>query len=247
MEIGGVNLLLAFLAGLVSCVSPCVLPLAPIYMSSLVGESAGGGSAGAAIAIDRRAPLRHGLAFMTGFILLFTALGASVGVVGYAVQDQLPLLQRIGGVFLIAMGLHMSGILPIPPLYRGIGIDWDRRIPPGYLRSFFSGMFISAGWLPCVGPTLGAILTLAITSGAAASGAVLLLVYALGLAVPFVGIGLTLSRMPRTLRWINRQHAAIGLVSGIVMIVMGVLLFTGTLTRLNQYFGFASSGLGAKI
>lgn len=242
VEIGGVNVLVAFLAGLVSCISPCVLPLAPVYIGSLAG-----GSVGSVTVADRRAPLLHGLAFMTGFILLFTALGVSVGLVGYAFQDQLPLLQRLGGLFLIVMGLHMSGVIRIPALYRGIGLDWDTRVGPGYLRSFLAGAFISAGWLPCVGPTLGAILTLAITSGAALEGGVLLLVYSLGLAVPFVGIGLTLSRTPPALRWMNRHHTAIGIAAGVVMVVMGILLFTGTLTRLNQYFQFASSGLGAQI
>lgn len=241
-EIGGVNVMVAFLAGVVSCISPCVLPLAPLY----IGNLAGGSVANVAV-MDRRAPLMHGLAFMAGFILLFTALGASVGLVGYALQDQLPLLQRVGGVVLIVMGLHLSGVITISTLYRGIGLDWDARLNPGYLRSFLSGMFISAGWLPCVGPTLGAILTLAITSGAALEGGALLLVYSLGLAVPFVGLGLTLSRTPSALRWMNRHHTAISIAAGAVMVVMGILLFTGTLTRLNQYFGFASSGFGAKI
>jgi cytochrome c-type biogenesis protein len=240
MEIGGVNVLVAFLAGLVSCISPCVLPLAPVYMGSLAG-----GSVGAAV-LDRRAPLLHGLAFMAGFILLFTALGASVGLVGFALQDQLPLLTKVGGIFLIVMGLHMSGLIRLTFHSRGLGLDWDTRLAPGYARSFLAGMFISAGWLPCVGPTLGAILTLAVTSGEALEGGVLLLVYSLGLAVPFVGIGLTLSRVPAVLRWMNRHHAAIGVASGFVMIVMGILLYTDALTRLNQYVGFASSGLGAK-
>lgn len=242
IEIGGINVLVAFLAGLVSCISPCVLPLAPIYVSSLAGGSMGG-----AAVVDRRAPLVHAVAFLIGFILLFTALGVSVGLVGYFLQDQLRLLERIGGVFLIAMGLHMAGVIQISAFYRGASVDWDRRVQNGYLRSFFSGMFISAGWLPCVGPTLGAILTLAVTSGAALQGGLLLLVYSLGLAVPFIGIGIALSRTPAALRWMNRHHTLISVAAGFVMVVMGILLFTGMLTRLNQYFGFASSGLGAKI
>jgi cytochrome c-type biogenesis protein len=242
IEVGGVNVLVAFVAGLVSCISPCVLPLAPVYIGNLAG-----GSVGTAGVVDRRAPLLHGLSFMFGFILLFTVLGASVGLIGYVLQDHIRLLERAGGIFLIAMGLHMSGVVQFTVLYRGIGLDWDQRLAPGYLRSFLAGMFISAGWLPCVGPTLGAILTLAVTSGRAVEGGSLLLVYSLGLAVPFVALGLAMSRTPALLRWMNRHHTAISVVSGALMIVVGILLFTGMLTRLNGYFGFASSGLGAKI
>lgn len=242
LEVGGVSLLLAFLAGLVSCISPCVLPLAPIYVSSLAG-----GSVAEAGGVNRRAPIGHALAFMAGFILLFTALGVSVGLIGFLLQDQLPLLERVGGVVLITMGLHMSGVIELSAFYRGRGLDWDRRIRNGYARSFVTGMVISAGWLPCVGPTLGAILTLAITSGAALQGGVLLMVYSAGLAIPFIGLGVLLSRTPSVLRWMTRHHTAVSVLAGVVMVGMGILLFTGMLTRLNQYFGFASSGLGARI
>jgi cytochrome c-type biogenesis protein len=242
MEIGGVNLLVAFAAGLVSCVSPCVLPLAPLYVGNLVGGSAAGAGT-----IDRRAPLLHGLAFMAGFSLLFITLGVSVGLVGYVLRDQLPLMQKIGGAFLILMGLHMSRIVEIPALYRGLGFDWGPRLGNGYTRSFLAGTSISAGWLPCIGPTLGGILTLAITSGTALQGGALLFVYSLGLALPFVGIGAILSRTPGLLRWMSRHHEAVSFFSGVVMIVMGIVLFTGTLQRLNTYFNFSSSGPGAQI
>ncbi len=145
------------------------------------------------------------------------------------------------------MGLHMAGVIELKAFYRGLAVDWDARLRNSYARSFVARMVISAGWLPCVGPTLGAILTLAVTSGTAAAGGLLLLVYSLGLAVPFVGLGLTLSRTPGVLRWMNRHHALIAGVSGLVMVVMGILLITGMMTRLNQYFGFASTGWGAKI
>lgn len=241
MEVGGVDVLVAFLAGLVSCISPCVLPLAPIYAGNLAGSTAAAG------VVDRRAPVLHGFAFMAGFVLLFTALGVSVGLVGYTLRDQLPLLQKAGGVFLIAMGLHMTRIVEFSALYRGLNLDWSAHAGNGYVRSFLAGTSVSAGWLPCIGPTLGAILTLAVTSGTVVQSGVLMLVYSLGLAVPFVGLGVALSRTPAALRWMSRHHDAVNIVSGVVMIAMGVLLFTGTLQRLNGYFGFASSGLGAKI
>ena len=241
MQVGGVNVLVAFLAGMVSCISPCVLPLAPVYLGNLAGGSAALG------VVNRRAPLLHGVAFMAGFVLLFTVLGVSVGLVGYVLRDQLPLLQKVGGVVLIVMGLHMSRMVEIPALYRGLGLDWDARMPGGYLRSFVAGTSISAGWLPCIGPTLGAILTLAVTSGTVVQGGVLLLVYALGLAVPFVAVGAVLARTPGLLRWLQRHHDAVSIVAGAMLVVMGILVFTGTLQRLNAYFGFTSGGLAGEL
>jgi cytochrome c-type biogenesis protein len=241
VEIGGVNLLVAFLAGLVSCISPCVLPLAPIYLGNLAGGTAAVGL------VDRRAPLVHAVAFMAGFVLLFIALGASVGLVGSVLRDQLPLLEKAGGLFVIVLGLHMSRIVELPPLYRSLGLDWGAHAGKGYVRSFLAGSSISAGWLPCIGPTLGVILTLALASGTVVQSTILLLVYSLGLAVPFVGLGVALSRTPRALGWMNRHHNAITFVSGIILILTGVLLFTGSLQRLNSYFRLSGSGLGARI
>lgn len=241
IEVGGVNVLVAFLAGLVSCLSPCVLPLAPIYAASV--------TAGAArmAATERRAPLLHAVSFMSGFVLVFVVVGVSVGLAGYVLQDRLPLIQKAGGVFVIALGLHMSRVIEVPALYRGVHLDWDRRVRSPYVRSFLTGSCISAGWLPCIGPTLGAILTLAVASGTALHGGVLLLVYSLGLALPFVLVGATLTRTPGVLTWFSRHHHAVGVVAGTVMIIAGVLLFTGTLPQLNRYFGFSSTGIASKI
>ncbi|MCL6556847.1 MAG: cytochrome c biogenesis protein CcdA [Burkholderiales bacterium] len=242
IEVGGVSVLVAFLAGLVSCLSPCVLPLAPVYAGNLAS-----GSLSATCAASRRAPVLHAVAFMAGFTLMFTALGVSVGLAGYILRDQLSLLQKAGGVFLIVLGLHMSRLIEIPAFYRGLGATWEARAGNPYLRSFLVGSSISAGWLPCIGPTLGTILTLAITSGTVVQGGVLLLVYSLGLAVPFVAFGATLARTPGLLRWLNRHHDAVRFVAGVTLIVMGIVLFTGTLQRLNGYFRFSSAGLGAQI
>lgn len=242
MEVGGVNLAIAFLAGLVSCISPCVLPLAPLYLSNLVG-----GSVSPSGILDRRAPLLHALAFMTGLLALFLVLGVSVGLVGYFLRDRLPLVQKAGGAFLILMGLHVSRIVEMPALYRGLNLDLSSSRPAGCARSFLAGSSISAAWLPCIGPTLGSILTLALASGTVFQGGVLLLVYSLGLAVPFLSIGAALTRLPRVLRWLNGHHHGVAFVSGVVMIAMGIVVFTGSLQRLNAYFNLSGSGLGARI
>ena len=245
MEIAGVSLAIAFLAGLVSCISPCVLPLAPIFAGNLLGGSAANSSA--VTVVDRRAPILHAVSFMTGFVLLFIVLGVSVGLVGYVLRDQLPLLEKLGGTFLILMGLHMARIVEFSALYRGLGFDLSPRFGNGYLRSFLTGTSISAGWLPCIGPTLGGILTLALASGTVVEGGALLFVYSLGLALPFVAIGATLSRAPTALRWLSRHHEAVSVASGLVMIVVGVLVFSGTLQRLNTYFNLTSSGLASDL
>lgn len=242
MEIGGVSVMVAFLAGLASCISPCVLPLAPLYAGTIAG-----GSGTAAGTVNRRAPLLHAASFMAGFSLFFILLGVSVGLVGFVIRDQLPLLEKIGGAFLILMGLHMSRIIEIPAFYRGIAFGWPERLGNGYVRSFLAGTAISAGWIPCIGPTLGLILTLAITSGTVVEGGVLLFVYSLGVAVPFVGVGALFSGTPGLLRWMSRHYDTISFISGVIIIAMGIILFTGTLQRLNQYFNFSGSGLGANI
>lgn len=242
MEIGGVNLAIAFLAGLVSCISPCVLPLAPIFAGNLVGSSAGSVAVG-----GRQAPLLHAVSFMAGFVMLFIVLGASVGLVGYVLRDQLPLIEKIAGVFLILLGLHMTRIIEFSTLYRAFGVELSPRFGNGYLRSFLTGTSISAGWLPCIGPTLGTILTLALASGTVIEGSLLLFIYSIGLAVPFVAIGATLSRTPPALRWLARHHNAVSFISGTVIILMGILVFTGAFQRLNTYFNFSSSGLASEL
>lgn len=240
MEIAGVNLIIAFVAGLASCVSPCVLPLAPIYFSNLLGSSAGG------VNNSRNGtPLVHTLAFMAGFLTLFVILGTSVGLVGYVLRDHLSVLQKVGGFFLITMGLHTSGVIQFAFLYRGLGFDWPFGDRGPYLRSFFSGSAISAGWLPCIGPTLGAILTLALTSSTVLESSVLLTAYSLGLAVPFVAFGLLLTKTPRLTTWFVRHHVVTNGFAGAFMVLTGVLLFTGALQRLNAYFNFSNSGLGS--
>ena len=241
LEVGGVSLVMAFVAGVVSCLSPCVLPLAPVYLSNLVGSSAGSD------ARVPRAAFGHALAFMLGFVILFIGLGVSVGLAGYFLRDSLPLVAKAGGVFLVLLGLHMSKLVPVSFFYRGFGFGPAATEQTSLARSFLAGASISAGWLPCIGPTLGSILTLAVVSGTVIEGGVLLLVYALGLALPFVVVGLVLGRTPTALRWLNRHEDKVSFAAGIVMILMGILLFTGTLQRLNSLFNFSGSGLGANV
>jgi cytochrome c-type biogenesis protein len=238
MEIGGVNLFIAFAAGLASVVSPCVLPLIPIYLAYLTGstaEEAEHGSRGTA-------GLFHSLAFTGGFSLVLIVLGASVGLVGYFLQDRLDLLTKIGGVLMILMGLHMARVFRIGALDCDYTLQYQARARIGYVRSFTVGAAYSVGWSPCIGPTLGAILTLASTAGNVPAAALLLAVYAVGFSLPFIFAGAAIGGVQRLMKAIAPQLPKIEFASGLVLVGVGVLVFTGALVDLNRYFaGFSPS------
>jgi cytochrome c-type biogenesis protein len=227
---GVVGLIIAFAAGLVSCLSPCVLPLVPIYLLHL-----GTTTASTDLAVQRRATVQHAIAFVAGFTAVFVVLGVSLGLVGSLFQAHLELLQRLSGAVMIGMGLYVIGLLPIPLLSRERTM---RRAPvgAGYLRSFSVGTMLSLGWTPCIGPTLGAILTLAAASHTVVEGGYLLLAYSVGLAVPFLGTALAVAPLQRLLARFKRAGHTIELVGGGVLIVTGILIFDGLLTRLNAFF-----------
>jgi cytochrome c-type biogenesis protein len=224
---GPLGVFIAFVAGLLSCLSPCVLPLVPIYVFHL--GTTGDGSSG------RRKLLQHSIAFVAGFTLVFVALGLSLGLVGSALQAHLVALQRLSGVLMIAMGFYLLGLIPIPWLSQ----ERVLRLAPagaGYLRSFSVGTMLSLGWTPCIGPTLGAILALAAVSRTAVEGGYLLFAFSMGLAVPFILTALALTPVQDLLRRFRSAGRAVELVGGVVLIVTGVLIFDGLLTQLNNYF-----------
>ena len=226
---------IAVLAGLLSFLSPCMLPLVPIYITHLAG-SADQAAAGPS---RRNDTFFHALSFVLGFSLVFVVLGASVGLVGYFLRDQLPTLTRVAGVLLMAMGLHLIGILRIPVLYRTYQLEdvgSGRRI--GYAKSFLVGSTFSLGWTPCIGPILGSILTLAAASSTAWQGALLLVFYCVGLGIPFLATGLLLGTTTAYLKRMNRLLPTFELVGGGLVMVVGALIFLNRLTIFNQYFDF---------
>jgi len=179
----------------------------------------------------------HALAFVLGFTLVFTALGASVGLIGYAARDLLPYLQKAGGVILIAFGLHTMGVITLPFLYREMRVD-VRRVPRhwGYLSSVLVGAIFGAGWTPCVGVVLSGILTMAATGATVSRGAALLLTYSLGLGIPFLLSALAIDRAQGVLRRLNRRARLVEVVSGALLIVMGLLVFGNVLQLMSAYF-----------
>jgi cytochrome c-type biogenesis protein len=240
MSVLDVSLGLAALAGVASFLSPCVLALVPAYVSYLSGCSVG--PRGEAVE-NRWVTFSHGMAFVLGFSSVFIALGAAASTIGALMYDIRIWLARIGGVAVIIFGLHTLGVINIPFL------DYDLRKHSrpdpslGYFSSFLMGIFFSAGWSPCVGPVLGAVLTVAMNSAMLGKGISLLGAYSFGMAIPFLLAALGIGRMAELLRRHSRVIHAISLGAGVVLIVIGVMLLTGTLGRLSQFGFFVDLGL----
>lgn len=224
---------LAFGAGLVSFVSPCVLPLLPAYVTYLTGsnleELAAGRGGG------RKTMLWNGLFFVLGFTLVFVALGLSASSVGRLLQEHMGVVRRVGGVVVIAFGLYMAGLLQLLTLDRDTRVQAPVR-PPGPLNSLLLGATFSAGWTPCIGPVLASVLFLAGASQTAAEGGVLLLTYAAGMALPFLVLTLSLDRMQSLLKRLLPHTNRIRVVSGVLLIALGIMIYTDTFTLLNSYF-----------
>ncbi|MDP9320676.1 MAG: cytochrome c biogenesis protein CcdA [Chloroflexota bacterium] len=223
------NLAIAFGAGILSFVSPCVLPLVPAYLVNLAGESALSGT-------DRRRTIAHAAVFVAGFSAVFTLLWIGIALLGSFGADFVTWLQRIAGVVLVVLGMHMVGLITIPLLDQAT----DLRIEggaSGYRRSLLIGVAFGAGWTPCIGPYLALILTILLNSDLA-SGAALLLAYSFGLGVPFLLVAGGLGSARRGLDWVRLHIKVVNAVGGTLVIVMGLLLLSGQLTRLNQLFNF---------
>jgi cytochrome c-type biogenesis protein len=227
---GGVDTtaLAAFAVGLVSFVSPCVLPLVPGYLSAISGLSFAEVAGGTA----RRRVLGPALLFCASFTLMFVALGMTATGLGQLLLAYRGPLRQVAGVVLVAMGVLMILTLLVPRL----GVQWRPRALGERAATggpIVAGVAFAVAWLPCTGPTLGAILTAAGTRSTVGEGGMLLLFYALGLAVPFVLSALAFARVTRVFRAVRDHYAVITVVSGLVLVVMGVLLYTNELTRLN--------------
>jgi cytochrome c-type biogenesis protein len=240
MNPNDVTLGLAFLAGLASFLSPCVIVLIPVYITYLGGRSFA--SDGVVIG-DRWTTFTHGIAFVLGFSIFFIGLGAAVSSLGAILYDVRIWLARIGGVATIVFGLQTLGFINIPFL----NYDTRRQIQPnprlGYLSSALLGLAFSAGWSPCIGPILGAVLTIPLISGDVNSGAILLTSYSAGLAIPFLITALGMGQVTQWLRRYKKPLRIVTSVMGVLMIIFGALLLTGRLDLLSQYDSFFDFGL----
>lgn len=232
---------LAFLAGLVSFLSPCVLPVVPSYVTFVSGmtleELRDGGTAGA-----RRAAAIHALMFVTGFMVVFMTMGLAATAFGQSLARALPLLSRLGGVLVAVFGLYLLGVLRIPALSRDVRFRFSHH-PGGPLGSMAVGVAFGAGWTPCIGPILGTVLLYATFEGTGLHGMALLAAYGLGLAIPFLAAALAfnwfLAGIPRARAWVRPLER----VAGTLLVVVGVLMMTGHFATLSAFL----AGMGQLI
>ncbi|RJQ12402.1 MAG: cytochrome c biogenesis protein CcdA [Dehalococcoidia bacterium] len=232
------GLALAVGAGMLSFLSPCVVPLLPGYLAFITGLSgAPGATVPAPVRGCRGRVMSRTAAFAFGLVLVFTVLGTSASVAGVWLADYRPLLIRVGGVLVLSFGLHMTGLLPIPLLYREFrpGLQSRALGGGGVLHAGLLGGAFALGWTPCVGPVLGSILLLASQTDAAAQGAVLLAAYGIGLGVPFIIAGLAADRALNALSPVRRYLGTIERISGALLIGTGMLLLAGGLAPLSAW------------
>jgi cytochrome c-type biogenesis protein len=280
------TILVALSAGVISFLSPCVLPLVPAYLGQLTAVAVAGSAD--PIHPSRWVAVRHAFAFVAGFGSIFTLLGVTATYAGGALVDWLPLLRQVGGIVLIVLGLSLAGILRIPVLertWRPLDAGAQASLatatgtialapaggaagrpaagePPGgamgltaaspthriggrlvagggLAASFGLGAIFAVGWTPCIGVILGGILTLAVTSGMALQGTILLVAYTIGLGLPFIAIALVYDRAPAILRPLVRHGRIVSLVGGLLVVAIGVAMLFDWLVLLPRYFQFS--------
>lgn len=236
----------AFLAGLVSFLSPCVLPLIPAYLSFMTGftvaelSGATGGAAASATDDEGARPagpsvwdvLVPSLLFVAGFTIVFIALGATASVLGQFLQSYRGIIEKLAGVLVIGFGVLMLGVIKVPWLYGEARADMARARSFGRGAALVMGMSFAAGWTPCVGPILGSILALAGASASVMQGVALLAFYSLGFAVPFIALGLLMGRLAGPMHWLNRHALTLNRIAGVLLVFIGVLILTGQLSVL---------------
>jgi cytochrome c-type biogenesis protein len=271
---GGTDLtiLLALAAGLISFLSPCVLPLVPAYLGRLTAIAVAGRGGGTSP--SRWLAVRHAVAYVAGFGLVFTVLGVTATYASAGLSAYIPTLRVIGGLILIVLGLNLAGILRIGALERtwrpldagaagslatttgsialgprsdtgpSLGDRLGGRLVGtngGWPASFGLGAIFAIGWTPCIGIILSGIMTLAITSGTVAQGAVLLIAYCLGLGLPFIAIALAYDRAPELLRPLVRHGRLISLIGGLLVVLIGVAMVFDWLSLMPRYFNFLTA------
>ena len=238
-----VTLLAAFGAGLLSFISPCVLPLIPGYLSYISGLSldemrgtavVSGGTVAVAQVGVRRQVILSSLSFVLGFSLVFVSLGAAASAIGQFLASQQALFNRIAGAIIIVFGLHTMGVLRIEWLYQEKRLQTSRK-PAGFIGAGLVGIAFAFGWTPCIGPILAGILAVAGAQETVSQGVRLLAVYSLGLGVPFLVTALMIDRFFAAKTRISRYYHTIELVSGALLVIVGLLIFTNRFTVIAKW------------
>lgn len=231
-----ISFVLAFSAGLVSFLSPCVLPLIPAYVSYLTGTAVTEiGTMGQAK--SRLNLLYKSFGFVIGFTIIFVIMGASISSIGKLFAANQDIFRKVGGVLIIIFGLHTTGLFRIKQLY------FEKRLLPfgkntEGASSIFLGMAFATGWTPCIGPILSSILIYAGSMETIGKGVLLLLIYSVGLAVPFILTALAIESFSKYFKKFSGYLPVVSVISGILMIIMGILVFTNKLAILSRYMNF---------
>lgn len=230
-----ISFFVALGAGALSFLSPCVLPLVPSYVSFVTGISLEALENPATRRQNLGPILFNSLAFIFGFSTVFISFGASFSLLGRLLMNYRPLLTKVGGAFVVLMGLYLMGLARFPFLMRERRLFNLKGRPAGALGAFFTGVAFAIGWTPCVGPVLGALLFYASAAHTATAGTVFLGAYSLGLGIPFLLSSLALSSFFQLFGKLKRHLRTFEVAAGILLVVMGILLFTGYFTLLNAY------------
>lgn len=230
-----VSFSLAFMGGILSFLSPCVLPLVPSYLSFITGISFEDMTADTAKARVRFLTLTNSLAFVSGFSTIFIALGASSSVIGQFFFQYQGVIRIVGGILVIIFGLFVAGFIKLGFLSYEKKLHFRGR-PSGYIGAFVVGLTFAAGWTPCIGPILGSILVYAGAQASAVYGIKLLSVYSFGLALPFLMASLAINSLLSSFRIIQKHMRFVMVLSGLVLILFGILLLTNNVCRLSGIF-----------
>ncbi len=234
---GDISLYGAFLAGVLSFLSPCVLPLVPSFITYLTGLSFADLQEEHPSHVVRQRTMIHSLLFITGFTIVFVLLGASATFIGGFLREHMSVMRRIGGVLIMLFGLHVSGLIPINLLLGEKRVTLHNK-PAGYFGSILVGVAFAAGWTPCIGPILASILIVAAEEATVYRGIILLLIYSLGLAIPFFLSSLALHRFLVLFNRFKKYIRLFEIVTGLFLVVAGLLIFFDRLSSLQRYFSF---------
>ncbi len=216
--------IITFLEGIITFVSPCLLPMLPIYLSYFAGS-----------ADDRKTTIRNAIAFILGFTIVFVILGAFAGTIGLLLREHSTIVNVVTGAIVVLFGLNFIGLIKIRALNSTIKID--REISQkGFLSSMLFGIVFSIGWTPCVGAFLGSALMLASGSGSFAQGILLLLAYSMGLGIPFLLSAILIERLKDALLKIKKHYTMLNRISGIFLIILGILMMTGLMAKIMNFF-----------
>ncbi len=239
-QVHDISVLIAFSAGFLSFISPCVLPLVPSYITYITGVSFKDLSEAGSGAKLRWLTALHSLLFIAGFSLVFILMGASASYLGQVLVQYQSWIMKAGGILIIVLGIHFTGLITIPFLQVEKHFEL-RQKPLGYLGSFLVGVVFAAGWTPCVGPILSTILLYASATQSFTTGILLLAFYSLGLGLPFFLSSLAINSFLSAFQKIKSYMRVITVISGVFMIAIGILLVTDLFTTLNNYMNILAN------